>query len=387
MRPLLILGVDMDFNITKDQQDLVREIIDFSRNNFNDSQFLEEYSPLLLKKAADFGLLGLTISEEYGGLGESYLTAAIAFEALGYACKNNGFIFVLNNHIWVAQNIIYLYGSRALTEKYVPSMVRGEKIGAVAITEANAGSDAFSMTTSAVPTEDGYILNGSKMFITNGPIADIFIVFAVTETEPVKKLTAFVVEKSYKGVKAGSDIKKMGLASCPTSEIIFSNCFVPRENVLGRLNMGGTLLPCVLEWERLYEFVPHIGVMQRVMEQCEEQGRMRKQFGHRISEYQAVSHKIADMKVAIEMSRLMMYKVACMKDEDRSAFSEASIFKLFVSENYIKTCQNALAIFGGYGYTKEYDIERELRDALASSIYSGTNEMQRNTIFSMLSVR
>ena len=375
----------MDFGITKDQHDLVREITSFSQNSLNDPEFLEKYSPLMFKKAADFGLLGLTVSEEFGGLGESYLTAAIAFEALGYACKNNGFIFVLNNHIWVAQNIIYLYGNKEIARKYIPSMVKGEKIGAVAITESDAGSDALGMTTSAVQTEDGYILNGNKMFISNGPIADIFIVFAVTETTPVKKLTAFVVEKSFSGVKAGCDIDKMGLGACPTSEIVFNNCLIPKENILGRLNMGGSLLAYVLEWERLYEFVPHIGVMQRIMEQCEEQSRVRKQFGRSISEYQAVSHKIADMKVAIEMSRLMMYKIACMKDENRSAFSETSIFKLFVSENYIKTCRDALQIFGGYGYTKEYDIERELRDALASSIYSGTNEMQRNTIFQMLS--
>jgi len=377
--------INMDFTITKDQQNLANEIIDFSRQNLNEPQFLEEYSPLMFKKLADFGLLGITVGEEYGGLGESYLTAAIAFEALGYSCKNNGFIFVVNNHIWVAQNIIYLYGSKALANKYVPSMVQGEKIGAVAITEADAGSDALRMTTSAIPTEGGYILNGSKMFISNGPIADIFVVFAVTESDPIKKLTAFVVEKSFEGVKSSGDIDKMGLGACPTSEIIFSNCFVPGENLLGRLNMGGSLLTYVLEWERLYEFAPHIGVMQRVMEQCEEQARMRKQFGRSISEYQAVSHKIADMKVAIEMSKLMMYKAACMKDEDRSAFSEVSMFKLFVSENYIKTCRDALQIFGGYGYTKEYDVERELRDALASSIYSGTNEMQRNTIFNMLS--
>jgi alkylation response protein AidB-like acyl-CoA dehydrogenase len=376
----------MDFILTKDQFEFGQEIICFSRECLNQEEYLEKYSSELFKKVANFGLLGITIAEEYGGLNETYLTAAIAFEALGYACKNNGLIFVINNHIWVAQNIIYLYGSEVLIEKYVPPMVKGEKIGALAITEAEAGSDALMMTTTAAPTSDGFLLNGSKMFISNGPIADIFIVFAVTETQPVKKITAFVVEKDFEGVKVGPNIEKMGLGFCPTSEIVFKDCKVPQENVLGHFNMGGSLFTFIIEWERFYEFVPHIGVMQRVMEQCIEQANARKQFGQSIAEYQGVSHKIADMKVAIEMSRLMMYKIACLKDQNKPAYVEASIFKLFVSENYIKTCRDALQIFGAYGYAKEYDLERELRDALASSIYSGTNEIQRNTIFKMASL-
>lgn len=375
----------MDYKISVEQEQFRKETIEFALNNLNDPEYLEKFSPDMWKKISEFGLLGITVGEEYGGLNESYLTAAIVFEALGYACKNNGFIFTVNNHIWVAQNLIYLYGNKNLKEKYLCEMTAGIRIGAIAITEAESGSDAFSMATRAVEDGNEYILNGSKMFISNGPIADIFIVFAVTHMDTTKKVTAFVVEKSFNGLKVCKDVEKMGLGACPTSEIIFDNCRVPKENILGNLNQGSILMTSALEWERCYEFVPHIGAMQRIMEKCIEHAKSRKQFGRPISENQAVSHKISDMQVSIEMARLMMYKIAWLKDNGRTAFKETSIFKLYVSENYIKTCRDALQIFGAYGYTKEYEMERELRDALACSIYSGTNEMQRNTIFNMAS--
>jgi alkylation response protein AidB-like acyl-CoA dehydrogenase len=339
------------------------------------------------KKVCDFGLLGITISEEYGGLEESYLSAAIAFESLGYACKNNGFTFVINNHIWVSQNIIYLYGSNELKEKYLRPMVLGDKIGAIAITEAEAGSDAFSMTSDANEEGDYYVLNGTKMFISNGPIADIFIVFAVTKEAPDKKITAFVVERDFVGVSTGKDIDKMGLKACPTSELILNNVKVPKENILGKLNSGSSIMTGALEWERCYEFAPHVGAMQRIMEQCIVQAKGRKQFGRPIGMNQSISHKISEMEAAIEMSRLMLYKIAWLKDHKKSAYLETAIFKLYVSEHYINTCRDAIQIFGAYGYTKEYEVERELRDALACSIYSGSNEMQKNTIYEMVNVK
>lgn len=375
----------MDFNFSPEQKELRQEIIDFSRKKLNIPEFYEKFSPYMWEAISDFGLLGITIDEKYGGLGESYLTAAIALEALGYSCKNNGFVFVVNNHIWVSQNLIALYGSDYLKDKYLPTMVQGKSIGAIAITEADSGSDSLSMRTIAEEDGDYYILNGSKMFISNGPIAGTFIVFAVTQTEPTKKITAFVVDRDLPGVICGNDIGKMGLNACPTCEIMFQNCRVPKENILGRLNQGSMIMTSALEWERCYEFAPHVGAMQRIMELCIEQAKSRKQFGQPIERYQAVSHKISEMKMNLELAKLMLYKIGWLKDNKKSAFQETSIFKLFVSESYIKTCRDALQIFGAYGYTTEYDIERELRDALACSIYSGTNEMQKNTIYQMIS--
>lgn len=372
----------MEFALTKEQKEFRQEVIDFAKDNLNDQEYFEKYSDEMWKKISEFGLLGITIEEKYGGLEESYETAAVVFEALGYACKNNGFIFVVNNHIWVSQNIISLYGCELLKEKYLPTMVTGEKIGAIAITEPESGSDALSMATTAVLEDDYYVLNGTKMFISNGPIADIFVVFAVTQEEP-KRITAFVVEKSFEGVSTGKDIEKMGLNACPTSELILNNVKVPKENVLGKVDNGSSILTRAIEWERCFEFAPHVGVMQRIMEECMVQVRNRKQFGRPIKDYQAISHKIADMRIAIEMSRLMLYKIAWLKDHNRTAYTETSIFKVYVSETYIKACRDAIQILGCYGYTKEYDMERELRDAVACSIYSGTNEMQKNTIFNM----
>ena len=373
----------MDFTYSQEQKDYRNEIINFARENLNDEEYLEKYNENMWKKVSEFGILSLNIGEEYGGLGENYQTAAFVYESLGYACKNNGLIFVINNHIWVSQNIIYLYGSKTLKDKYIPQMITGEKIGAIAITEPNAGSDAFSMVTTAKKDGDDYILNGSKMLISNGPIADIFVVFAVTN-EDAKKITAFVVEKSFDGVKTGPDIEKMGLNACPTCELILDNVRVQKENILGKLDFGSYILTQAVEWERCFEFAPHVGAMQRIMEECLEQVNTRKQFGKPIGDYQAISHKISEMKIAIEMAKLMLYKIAWLKDQKRSAYTEVSIFKTFVSENYIKCCRDAMQIFGAYGYTKEYGIERELRDALACSIYSGTNEIQKNTIFEMI---
>lgn len=375
----------MNFDITKEQKQLRREVITFAKENLNNKEYLEKFSAEMFEKIANFGLLGITIDEEYGGLGEDYLTAAITFEALGYACENNGLVFVVNNHIWVCQNLINIYGNEELKKKYLFDMVQGKKIGAIAITEAESGSDAMSMHTTAKEDCDYYILNGSKMFISNGPIADVFVVYAVTEETPCKKYTAFVVEKSFEGIKIGSNIEKMGLGACPTCEVVFDNCKVPKQNVLGTVNNAGIIMTMALEWERLFEFVPHIGVMQRIMERCIEQANVRKQFGKNIGENQSVSNKIADMRMSIEMSRLLMYKIACLKDSNKSAYLETSIFKLFVSEAYIKTCRDAMQIFGAYGYSKEYGLERELRDALACSIYSGTNEIQKNTIYNIVS--
>lgn len=372
--------------ITKEQEQLRDEIIRFSQENLNDEQDMLSFSRKMWKKTAEFGLFGLSAPEEYGGLGESYQTAAIAIEALGYACNNNGFVFVVNNHIWVALNLILLYGSKEQKNRYLPAMVRGDLIGAMAITEADSGSDANSMLTSALLDGDSYVLNGSKMFVSNGSIADVFIVFAKCNVNNKQKIAAFIVEKDKGGVSVGRDIEKMGLESCPMCEVLLRDCRVSKDNVLLSIDVGDSIMKSALEWERCYEFASHVGAMKRVMELCLEHVKKRKQFGKALSEFQAVTHKIADMRVRIELSRRLLYEIAWLKDNKKNAYLEASIFKLYTSEAYIQTCRDAMQIFGAYGYTKEYCLERELRDALACSIYSGTNEVQKNTIYSITSI-
>lgn len=373
----------MNFSLTDEQMEYKKEVEKFAVHNLNNKEGLNKFSTDMWKRISELGLLGMTVSEEYGGMGEDYQTAAILIEALGHACINNGFIFVMNNHIWVAQNLIYLYGSEYLKNKYLHDMVQGKKIGAFALTECDSGSDAYSMSTKAVKKENRYILNGNKMFISNGTIADIFIVFAV---DPVDrdKIIAFVIEKSFGGVKIGKEIEKMGLDSCPLSELVLSDCEVPEENILGSIESGKFILMSALEWERIFEFAPHVGAIKRLIEKCVKYSNTRKQFNQYIGAFQSVSHKIANMKKNFELSELMLYKIAWLKDHGKSAFTEAAIFKIFVSESYIQACQDAMQIFGAYGYTKEYELERELRDALACSVYSGTNEMLRNTIYQMV---
>jgi len=375
----------MDFTITKEQQEYIHEIKLFAQHNLNESKDMDCFSRELWKKIADMGLFLFNIEEKYGGLGESYVTAALCIEALGYSCKNNGLIFAINNHLWVALNLINLYGKSNLKDKYIADMCNGKKIGCFALTEADSGSDALSMYSNVKTEGDYFVLNGSKMFVSNGPIADIYIVIA-KNLDSNGGYTALVVEREFEGVVVGNEIKKMGLHSCPTGELAFNNVKVPKENILGRHGMGEIIMTVTLEWERCFECAPHIGTMQRIMEQCINYARTRKQHGKGIIEYQAVSHKIADMKVAIEVGKLMLYKIAYMKDCKQNAFMESSIFKLFVSENYVKVCQNALQIFGGYGYCQEYVMEREVRDSMASTIYSGTSEIQRNTISELASI-
>lgn len=212
----------MDFTLTSTQKEIQREVIRFAREHLNQEEIRDSFSQDQWKKAAEFGLFGLTVPEEYGGIGESYLTAAIVTEALGYACENNGFVFAVNNHVWVGLNLIQHFGSVQLKEKYLGRMVTGYPIGAIAITEADAGSDAKSMRTYAEVEEEGYKLNGCKMFISNGTIAGVFIVFAKTAGDKGEEITAFVVDRDTPGIHVGKDIEKMGLNSCPMAEVIFS---------------------------------------------------------------------------------------------------------------------------------------------------------------------
>lgn len=366
----------MNFAISEEQKEMCNALKNYCKSLEWESK---EFKLADWKKLAEFGLFGICVPEEYGGLGEKYLTAALLTETLGYVCENNGLIFAMNNHVWVAIELISLFGSEEQKREYLPSMIEGLKIGAMAITEADSGSDAYSMLTTGQNEDGCIVLNGSKMFISNGTIADVFIVFAKSSAG----ITAYIVDKYCEGFKVGKEIKKMGMDGCPMAEITFENCRINTNKVLGREGGGKKIIQEALEIERGYEFASHIGVMQRIMEKCILYSRERVQAGHMLSDYQAVSHKIADMKLGIEVARLLLYKYAWLKDKGKSAYLEASMFKLFCSETYMKTALDAVQIFGAYGYTKEFGLEKEVRDAVAAKIYSGTNEIQKNTIFAL----
>jgi alkylation response protein AidB-like acyl-CoA dehydrogenase len=302
-------------------------------------------------------------------------------EALGYACRDNGLLFGINAQIWSVQMPIHQFGTPEQKKKYLTRLCSGEIIGAHGMSEPDSGSDAFNMRTTAVHEGDFYILNGTKTFVSNAPEADVFIIFAfVDKKKGFLGISSFIVERSSPGVQVGQPISKMGLRTSPFSEIILEDCRVPAANRLGNDGDGSSIFEDSMEWERSLILANYVGFMERQLEQCISYARTRRQFDRPIGKFQAVSHKIANMKIRLETARLMLYKVAWMKTTGKSASMDAAIAKLCLSEACIQSSLDAVQIHGGYGYTTEYEVERDLRDSLGSTLYSGTSEMQRNII-------
>ena len=336
-------------------------------------------------KCAEFGIQGLCIPEQYGGLGLGVPTCVATMEGLGRACKDSGLLFALNSHIWTCEAPILRFGNEAQKQKYLPDLVRGRIKGGHAMTEAESGSDAFSMRCTAVKRGGAYVLNGAKVFITNAPIADVLLVFAVTN--PHKRfggVSTFLVEKGRPGMSVSKPFDMMGLRTCPLGEVVLEDCEVPAENRLGPEGGGSAIFNSEMEWERSCLSATHLGAMEKILEDCVRYANDRRQFGKPIGKYQAIAHKIADMKVRCDLSRLVLYRVVALKAAGERAPLEAAMAKLFVSESYVQICQDAVQIHGAYGFSAEFDLERNLRDAIGSKIYSGTSEIQRNIIATLL---
>jgi len=379
----------MDFTLSEDLTELKKDVIQFARKKLNEGFREREKSSQFnwngWKECAEYGLQGMPLPEEYGGLGMDILSCLMAMEGLGYACQDSGLIFALNTHLWTCEMPILKFGNEDQKGRYLPSLVRGEMIGGHAMTEADSGSDAFSMRTKAEKTGNGYLLNGTKMFITNAPVADLLIIFAVTDrSKRFAGISAFLVERGTPGLEFSKPIEKLGLKTSPLGEVILTDCEVPESALLGCVGLGSAIFNSEMEWERSCLFATHLGAMERLLEDSVRYSRERKQFGQQIGQFQGVSHKIADMKMNLEVGRLMLYKVAIMKKDGRRAPLESAIAKLFISEKYVEASLAAMQIHGAYGYTTEFDIERHLRDSVAGTIYSGSSEIQRNIIASML---
>src|SRR5262249_55226158 len=277
---------------------------------------------------------------------------------------------------------LWRHGNEEQKRRYLPSLCNGTSIGVHAMTEPGSGSDAFALRTRAEPDNDGFRLNGTKTFISNGPVADLVIVFAVTD--PKKRyfggITAFLVQKGTRGFRASQKFEKMGLRTSPIGELVFEDVYVPTSAVLGGLGAGSTFFTSTMDWERICLFASHVGTMERLIETSVAYARTRVQFGQAIGKFEAISHRIADMKVQLEAARLLTYRAAWRLGRAKSASLDAAIAKLFVSESLVKTALDTIQIHGGYGYMVDYEVERALRDAVGSTIYSGTSEMQRNII-------
>lgn len=379
----------MDFSWSEEQVELRRDVVGFAEKKLN-NDLLErdnqaEWPRELWKECADFGMLGLPFPEKYGGLDFDILSTMFAMEGLGYGCKDGGLIFGLNAQMWSVQMPIMNFGTEAQRTKYLTKLCSGDLVGAHGMTEPDSGSDAFSLRTTAEIQDDRYILNGTKTFVTNAPDADIFVVFAtVNRKNGFMGITAFIVERGFPGFHVGKPISKMGLKTAPMAELVFNECEVPLENRLGREGNGAAIFNDSMEWERSCILASCTGAMERQINDCIEYARQRKQFGKPIGKYQSLANRIVDMKVRMETSRLMIYKVAWMKSNNQKAPLDAAIAKLYLSEAWVSSCLDAVQVFGGYGYTTEYEIERDLRDSVAGTLLSGTSEIQRNIISQQL---
>ena len=379
----------MDLSFTDHQEEFKTSALEFARTKLNNSiverDRANEFSRSGWQDCAGFGLQGILVPEKYGGLALDALYYTAIMEGIGRGCKDNGLIFSINAHVLTCIIPILLHGTEEQKNRYLPGLASGELIAANAMTEPDSGSDVYSLRTNAIKEDDHYLLNGSKTFVTNAPIADLFIVYAATRKGAgFFGLSCFIVEKNSPGLLVGEKIEKMGLRTSPMSELGFNNCKVPIGNLLGEEGAGGILFSSSMEWERGLILAHCLGVMDRLLDDCLKYASIRKLGNQAILSHQSIAHKLAEMKIRLETSRLMLYKAACLKVKRKSAALETSLAKLTVSESYIDNCRDALQIYGGYGYMVEYELERELRDALASSLYSGTSEIQKNIISSLL---
>jgi alkylation response protein AidB-like acyl-CoA dehydrogenase len=375
----------MDFGFTEEHLAIKKSASRFAQKVLNDGMIERDkdsvFSRELWKKCADFGIQGSAFPQKYGGNDADILSTMLLMEGLGYGCKDSGLIFAINGQMWTVQMPILRFGSEAQRDRYLPKLCSGEWIGAHGMTEPDSGSDAFSLRTSARLEGDYYVLNGTKTFSSNAPVADVFMVFAtVDKRKGFMGVTAFIVERDFPGFSVGKEIGKMGLRTAPMAELILKDCRVPVANRLGKEGNGAAIFEDAIEWERSCILASLLGGMERQLERCIEHAKDRKQFGKPIGKYQSVANKIVDMKVRMETARLVLYKVAWMKQAHGKATMDAAIAKLYLSESWVRSCLDAIQIYGGYGYTTEYELERDLRDSVASTLYSGTSEIQRNII-------
>ena len=331
------------------------------------------------------GVLRIPFDQQWGGLGHDVLTLVYVLEHLGYGCRDAGLLFALATQVVSAAIPLQKFGSDELRERYLARLIDGEILSAHAISEPSAGSDAMAMISTATPDGEHYVLDGRKTFITNGPIADVITVYAKLQTgEGATGITAFLVETDTPGFHRGEPIDKLGLNTCPFCELEFRGCRVPRENMLGKPGAGFFILEHVMNWEILCIFMMMVGEMQARMEACIDYVRKRHAFGAAIGSNQYVAGKIVDQKIGVETSRKHLYDTARRFARRRSVTTEISMAKLVTSEANLASALSAVQIFGGRGYMREYGLEKGLRDAVGAPIYSGTNEMQRVRIASML---
>ena len=380
----------MDFRLTKEQL-LVRKMVrEFAENEVKPiaSEIDEEerFPAETVEKMAKLGMMGIYFPKQYGGAGGDVLSYAITVEELAKVCGTTAVIVSAHTSLCCAP--IFENGTEEQKMKYLPDLLSGRKLGAFGLTEPNAGTDASGQQTTAVLDGDHYVLNGSKCFITNGSVADVFVVFAMTDPKMGNRgISAFIVEKGFKGFSQGKHEKKMGIRGSSTCDLIFEDCIVPKENLLGKEGAGFKIAMATLDGGRIGIAAQALGIGEGAIDEAIKYTKERVQFKKRISAFQNTQFQLADMHTRMQAAQFLVYNAAMKKQAHERCSMEAAMAKLFAAEAASDVTRRAVQLFGGYGYTREYPVERMMRDAKITEIYEGTSEVQRMVIAANLGVK
>lgn len=373
----------MNFDLSKEHlmlQEMYRNFTETEVKPLAEEVDEEERFPVeTVKKLARYGFMGIPFPKEYGGAGADNLAYAMAVEELSKACGTTGVI--VSAHTSLCATPIYEWGTEEQKQKYLVPLAKGDKLGAFGLTEPNAGTDAAGQQTRAIDMGDHWLLNGSKIFITNADYADVYIIMAMTDkSQGTRGISAFIVERDFPGFSVGKKEKKMGIRGSATCELIMEDCIVPKENLLGKVGQGFKVAMKTLDGGRIGIAAQALGLAQGSLDETVKYTKERKQFGRAIAKFQNTQFQLADMDTKTEAARLLVYKAAKYKDAKRPYSKEAAMAKLFAAETAMEVTTKAVQLHGGYGYTREYGVERMMRDAKITEIYEGTSEVQKMVI-------
>ena len=373
----------MDFGLTEEQLMFKEQVLKFARREIvprvQEHDLQGKFDRQSWKRLGEFGILGLHFPEELGGSGADVMTSVLAAEALGEAGVDGGLTLSYGAHTYLCADTIFSHGTDEQRRKYIPRLAAGDWIGCMGLTEPGAGSDVASLRTRAQRDGSHWILNGTKMFITNGAIADVAVIYAKTDPSAGHSgISAFVVEKGTPGFSVSRSLNKMGVRTSPTSELVFEDCIIPAENLIGAEGSGFLMAMQTVEWDRSALLAPFVGAVSFLIQRCSRYAQEREQFGRPIAYFQAVRHKLADMKIFLEAARSLVYRIAWCKDQGRPLnHLEAAVAKLFVGDWSLGPTNDAMVLHGGYGYCHEYDVERVFRDGRLAPIGGGTSDVQK----------
>ncbi|MBC2733898.1 MAG: acyl-CoA dehydrogenase [Desulfobacteraceae bacterium] len=376
----------MDFAFSREQVMFKKEVIRFAKKEIvprvQEHDLKGEFDFTSFRKMGDFGILGLHFPEELGGGGADVLTTVLAGEALGEAGVDGGLTLAYGAHSFLCADTIFRHGTDIQRKHYIPKLASGQWIGCMGLSEPDAGSDVASMSTTATRQGDSYVLNGTKMWITNGPIADVAVVYAKTDPDQQHAgISAFIVDKGTPGFSAGPPLIKMGVRTSKTSELVLNNCAIPADNLLGNEGEGFLMAMQTVEWDRSALLAPFVGSTTYLVKKCADYAKGRVQFGKPIGHFQAIKRKLADMRIFGEAARALVYRIAWCKDQGRPLnHLEAAVAKLFIGDWSLPVTNDAVTLHGGYGYTHEFDVERIFRDTRLAPIGGGTSEVQKMII-------